>query len=270
LSSGEAYETLSTRFGAFREFVLVARDSETGDRIGGANFIALPLNIRNQTDSTVLSLNLNYIFINRAVRQHGYLRRLVSDLPDLALQLLRVTNPADIPSTWTSSRRDRSVGLPIWIFIEQNDPCRMSPQDYELHTKYSGIDQIARIRIWPRRAAKIVDFPYVQPPLSADQQADSHLVYAVLGAARDSIDACPLHSNLSRFFGISVLKGRDPHSESSTREQLSTLDRLCSIPRPVHLLSVGDDALRQASNREHMRDNSISPRALLRSSPNDN
>jgi hypothetical protein len=40
--NGEAYPELAARFGAFREFVLVARDSADGPRIGGANFVAFP------------------------------------------------------------------------------------------------------------------------------------------------------------------------------------------------------------------------------------
>ena len=69
---------------------------------------------------------------------------------------------------------------------------------------------MTRIRLWTGLGAKIIDFPYVQPPLSARQSPDGSLLYAVLGAESEPLDACLLHAHLCRFFGISVLKGGDP------------------------------------------------------------
>ena len=234
--NGEAYPELAARFGAFRELVLVARDSAGGRRIGGANFVAFPLQAPPGSDTQLLSLNLNYVFINPPARRQGYLKRLVNDLPRVALSLFAATNAADVPPSWTATG---SVGSApqVLVFIEQNDPYRMSPEDYELDTRYTGLDQIARIGIWSRLGARIVDFPYVQPPLSREQVADQSLVLAVLGAGADALSACLLHDHLRRFFGVSVLKGADPSGEPSAAQQLTSLAALCAGRGAIPLLA---------------------------------
>jgi hypothetical protein len=234
--NGKAYPELAARFGAFREFVLVARDGDGGPRIGGANFIAFPLQAPWASDTQLLSLNLNYVFINPPARRQGYLNRFVGDLPRVALTLFAATNAADVPPSWTAAG---SAGSPpqVLVFIEQNDPYRMSPEDYELDTGYTGLDQIARIRIWSRLGARVVDFPYVQPPLSHDQAADRSLVLAVLGAGAGALSACLLHDHLRRFFGISVLKGADPSGEPSAAQQLASLATLCAGRATIPLLA---------------------------------
>src|SRR5581483_11563331 len=129
------------------------------------------------------------------------------------------------------------VSMPgVVTFIEQNDPYRMSREDYETDSKYIGLDQFARIAMWARLGAKIVDFPYIQPPLTSDQQADHNLVYGVLGVRADILDACLLCRHLERFFGISVLKGADPMQEPNAATQLHKLSQMCERREPVPLL----------------------------------
>ncbi len=166
----------------------MARDAASGAMVGGANLIAFPL----RRDDEVLSINLNYVFI-------------ASDAaPARPLQAARRRHRRRGGELLRACRRARSPRL---IFIEQNDPVQMSRADYARDTQHSGIDQMARIRLWTALGAKIIDFPYVQPPLSAGQAPDDTLIYAVLGADGDALDACLLHAHLLRFFGISVLKG---------------------------------------------------------------
>lgn len=240
LNEGESYERLARRYGGFREYVLVAREPQTGVRIGGANFIAFPLKDASSPGRTVLSMNLNYVFVNPAFRRRGYFKRLVNDVPDLALRLITSTNPNDVPRPWIEAATASDPAAPqILVFIEQNDPYRMSREDYETDTKFTGLDQIARIGIWTRLGAKIVDFAYVQPPLTSDQEADSNLVYGVLGVRENTLDACLLRGHLERFFGISVLKGADPMREPSAAEQLLALERICASHDTIRLLSPG-------------------------------
>jgi len=240
LNAGDAYAQLRQRYGIFREFVLVAYDPHTDTRIGGANFITFPLAHAGHTDEVLLSINLNYIFTNIEVRKRGYFKRLVHDLPALAFQLLAITNREDIPPTWKSAVASTTSQPPqTLIFIEQNDPFQMSAEAYQLDTQYSGLDQIDRIGIWARLGAKIIDFPYVQPPLTSHQQADQSLVYAVLGTDANLLDACFLRDHLQRFFGISVLKGRDITKIPSATEQLEALQDSCNQGKPITLLNAG-------------------------------
>lgn len=258
LNSGEAYTRLQQRYGGFREFVLVAYAPDTGAQIGGANFIAYPLKVAKQNE-TVLSINLSYIYIDASVRNRGYFKRLVIDLPGLAFQLLTMTNAGDVPSSWKSADAQAGRKLPkTLMFIEQNDPFRMSAEDYELDTKYSGLDQLDRIAIWARLGAKIIDFPYVQPPLTSSQQADDALVLAVLGTDSDTLDPCLLHDHLQRFFGISVLKGQDVMQISSAADQLRALQSACDQGKQIPLLAAdkltnATGNLRQASLRDALR-----------------
>jgi hypothetical protein len=186
----------------------------------------------------VLCLNLNYVFINSPTRGKGYFRRLVGDLPHLALSLLVTTNGDDLPSAWIRSDYATLPTMRCFLFFEQNDPYRMSRQDYELDTKYTGLDQLTRIEIWGRLGARIIDFPYVQPPLTRDQCADDTLVYSVLGAQENALSPWLLHAHLERFFGISVLKGRDPFAEPTAAKQLSILDKMRANHELVPLLRV--------------------------------
>src|SRR5262249_10791453 len=161
------------RYGPFREYVVVARDSSEAV-LGGLNFIAFPLEDPDE-GGRLLSLNLNYIFVVPGQRRQGVFRSMIGDLRPLALALVRHTNGQDIPAEWNA----RPCPPAVYTFIEQNDPYRMSGEDYARDTQATGLDQLARIAMWARQGAKIVDFPYVQPALTTDQQADPNLVYAV-------------------------------------------------------------------------------------------
>jgi hypothetical protein len=59
LNSGDAYLTLVNRYGPFREFVLIARDPATGNRVAGANFIIFPVRPTRAASDAVLSMNLD-------------------------------------------------------------------------------------------------------------------------------------------------------------------------------------------------------------------
>jgi hypothetical protein len=230
LNAGDQYANLAGRYGPFREFVAVVRDPATGARLGGANFIIFPVSPATARE-LVLSINLNYVFVNAQLRRKGVFRQLMSDLPALAFRLFAETNSSDLPKAPRGAREPQ-----VYIFIEQNDPFRMSREDYDRDTELTGLDQVARIGLWSRLGARIVDFPYVQPPLSKDQDADDTLAYAVLGARDADLDACLLRAHLERFFGISVLKGADLSVEPTAAAQLSDLAMRCRDNRRVPLL----------------------------------
>jgi len=258
LNCGDQYNDLVRRYGPFREFVIVVREAATGARLAGANFIIFPLSLK-KTRGLVLSMNLNYVFVNSEFRKKGVFRELVGDLPNIAYRLFVETNAPDLPEKWRAVAAKRSSLPQVYMFIEQNDPFRMSTEDYERDTKLTGLDQVVRIGLWSRLGARIVDFPYVQPPLSKDQAADNTLAYAVLGAVGTSLDACLLRAHLERFFGISVLKGADLSLEPTAAAQLSELSIACNNGRPVPLLDASTSMMGSA-----LADHSTNRPATLR------
>ncbi len=218
LNHGESYERLRARYGPFREVVLVAREAG-GEIVGGANYIAYPL---PSDGSPILAVNLNYIFVVEAWRRRGYFRELLAAVERNAVQFFA----------------PGAAALQPIIFIEQNDPLRMTEEEYRRDTGHAGLDQIQRILIWAKLGARIVDFPYVQPPLSAAQSPDATLCYAVIGTTGPAIDACLLREHLMRFFAISVLKGGDPERDPTARPQLSELAKACAERRAIPLLDL--------------------------------
>jgi hypothetical protein len=262
LNHGDAYADLVKRYGPFREFVLVVWEAKTEARLGGANFIIFPISPASKR-GVVLSMNLNYVFVNPEARQKGVFRRLMGDMPNIAYRLFARSNSSDLPEKWRAKEQESRFSPRVYIFIEQNDPFGMSAEDYDRDTKLTGLDQVARIGLWSRLGAKIVDFPYVQPPLSKDQHADEALAYAVLGAPGAALDAGLLRSHLERFFGISVLKGADLSTEPAAAAQVSALTKASKRNQRVALLAgkistikskIGDhSASRPATLRDALR-----------------
>jgi GNAT superfamily N-acetyltransferase len=211
LNHGEDYKRLSALYGPYCEISFVAEHD--GSEIGGANFIAMPAD-----DKSCVTANLNYIYVNEAARGRGYFSRMVAAVRDAAGRLFPAAQAR------------------VLIFIEQNDPFRMSAEDYRHDTEFTGLDQFDRLRMWAKLGAYVVDFPYAQPPLSAAQEVDDTLVYSVLGADADALPACILGGHLRRFFGVSVLKGMGFDANPAALGQIEALRRACAADERVRLL----------------------------------
>lgn len=220
-----AYDRLAGRYGPFREFVAVAVDTAGGAEtiVGGANFICYPLPADGVPP--LLALNLNYVFVLPEHRRRGHLGRILAACDGLARQAFLPLD--DAPPT---------SALALAMFMELNDPLRLDADAYALDTGHSGLDQFQRIGVWARMGARIIDFAYVQPPLSATQAADHTLLLAVLGMAGHALSPCLLHDHLARFFAISVLKGGDPAVSPDAAAQLDGLEAMCRAGRAVALL----------------------------------
>jgi hypothetical protein len=249
LNHGAGHQRLAARFGAFRELCVVATDEVDSAMVGGANFIAIAPD--PALPGAPVTANLNYIYICPGARGRGALRRFVEALH------------RQIGSLFGGGDR------PVAIFIEQNDPFRMSPEAYARDSAHSGMDQFDRLRIWSRMGALVVDFPYVQPPLSTGQEADATLVYSVLGVAAQWLPAAVLRHHLAGFFGISVLKGAPIDESLAAAEQLRLLDELAARGAGIRLFdaapllaNIGDGAsLLAGAGRPHDFRSALSMRA---------
>jgi hypothetical protein len=219
LNFGDEHTRLAAKFGPFREIVLIAEHG-SGSSVGGANFICYPLTADGQQ---VLALNLNYIYVMPLQRGKGHLRVLLGVVETVVRALFgRSQGAGPAPAVLT--------------FLEQNDPLRLDAEAYALDSKHAGIDQLQRVGVWARMGARILDYPYAQPPLSEDQGPDEGLLYAVIGASQPAISACVVREHLARFFGISVLKGADASKDETASRQLDDLAGRCRARRPIDLL----------------------------------
>ncbi len=217
LNHGPAQACLLERYGPFREWVLVAE--RDGGVVGGANFICHL--VAGHGGGGALAMNLNYVFVAPGHRGRGHLRDMVAACRRLA----RMSFSGDGVDT-----------LPLLVFIELNDPLLMSAADYALDSAIAGVDQFDRVAIWARLGARILDFPYRQPPLSAGQGADEGLMLGVLGAPGETLDACLLGGHLERFFAISVLKDGDPRASAEAAGQIALCAGRCAAAQGFALL----------------------------------
>jgi len=229
------YQALADLYGPFREIVFVATDPGLGANrvVGGGNFICYPIatDTDERHDACSLGMNLNYVFVLQEHRRHGYFKKLVQCCEHVARVFLADVAVSAPDAAWREAA--------LLMFIEQNDPVRMDRADYDLDSRHSGLDQVDRIGIWNSLGARIIEFPYAQPPLSDDQQADENLVLSVLGAGESALDACIFREHLRRFFGISVLKGRPAQDNPTAGVQLSSLERMCRNGSRISLLDAG-------------------------------
>ncbi len=262
LNAGGEGARLAASWGRAREYVAVAE--HRGSMVGGANFIVFATEPKdNGTTRRRILVHLNYIFVLPECRGNGYLREIIE----------AACSTAAVFAASNGGRLGRWLGFHAWprplVFIEQNDPYRLSADEYAADTAQAGIDQFSRIAVWAGLGARALDFDYVQPPLSADQEPDTNLVLAVLGSDRPSLPAALLKAHLERFFAISVLKGSDPRSTPSANAQLEALDRAARAGEEVALLPLARDRLIAAgvarargAGPEH-----ASLRAFLRDAP---
>lgn len=245
LNAGADGERLARRWGRVREYVSVA--DAKGRVVGGANFIVSATEAAgNGTAAPAILVHLNYAYVLPEARGAGHLRRIVEAVARAASAFAasKPSAPAGVLQR-LFGRAGRSA--PPWprplIFIEQNDPYRLSEEDYAADTAQAGIDQFTRISVWSSLGARVVDFPYVQPALSHEQEPDPNLVLAVMGCDGASLPAALLKAHLERFFAISVLKGRDLSSSPPACDQIAALQRMARGGKSVALLAMPKDRL---------------------------
>ncbi|XVS63621.1 GNAT family N-acetyltransferase [Actinosynnema sp. CA-299493] len=206
LNGGAEFERISARLGAFRELVVVA--ALGGEVVGGANLLVTPLR-----EHRAVTVNLNYAYVLPGHRGKGLLRRLVAACAELAAWLFP------------------GVG-PVVTVLELNDPLLLTARQYAQDSAVSGVDQFDRVVIWARIGVRVVDFPYVQPPLSDAQQADATLMLGVLAEPGFELSGGLLADHLERFFAISVLKNGDLDSNRPAADQV----RECRARATIALL----------------------------------
>ncbi len=223
------------RFGRLhRELVMVINCHATGQLYGGANFLATRM-ADVPVGYPAVTVALNYLFVDAAVRRRGFastLKTLVCSLANAALDLT-----AD--------------AMPPALFLELNDPLRLSDEEYAKDTLHAGIDPVERLTFWARLGGRLVDFPYIQPALSAHKECDDSLALAAINLTGDAVDAGYLAAHLESYFAISVLKGGDPNTNLTAISQQAAIARAAAKNQAISLLPMQPaiDTLRASSTR---------------------
>lgn len=214
LNRGAEHQRLAALYGPFREICLVARDARDGAVVGGANLIALA-----GREGQAVTANLNYVYVDAGQRGKGRFRSLVAAVSRTAAGLFGAGR--------------------AFVFIEQNDPLALDEAAYARDTRFTGMDQFDRLRIWAKLGALLVDTDYVQPALSAGHDPVDSLVLSVLGAqGMASLPADLLRHHLAGFFGISVLKGQDLSRSPAALRQIAKLEDAQARGEAVRLLDI--------------------------------
>jgi len=209
--------TLPNMFGRRHSEQVLTIEAADGTLLGGANFLATAM---TSPGGPPVSLALNYVYVEAAARGKGLARVLIESSQRMANLALSGHTGGPAPA----------------VFIEQNDPLALSDADYAADTAHAGIDQIERLEIWARLGARLVDYAYIQPALSAGQDPDDGLIYAALRYPDANIPAAWFHDHLQSFFGVSVRKGAPLESDPVCTAQLAAL---AQRSEPVALVEVG-------------------------------
>ncbi len=209
--------TLPSMFGRRHSEQVLTVSAPNGTLLGGANFLATGM---TAPGGPSVSLALNYVFVESAARGRGLARVLIEAAGRMGR--LALTGLAEGPAPA--------------VFIEQNDPLAMSDAEYAADTKHAGIDQVDRLAVWAKLGARLVNFAYVQPALSADQAPDDGLIYAALRYPGEAIPSVWFHDHLQSFFGVSVRKGALIEDDPVCAAQLA---ELAGRREPIPLVEVG-------------------------------
>jgi hypothetical protein len=118
---------------------------------------------------------------------------------------------------------------------------------------------VTRLAYWARMGAALLDWPYVQPALSVEQEDDRTLAYSVLDAGAERLPAALVLWHVERFFAISVLKGADMQSSPSAAQQVHALQQRAAAGGTLRLLEFGDSTqtLRAQLSRSNGRPSSL-------------
>jgi GNAT superfamily N-acetyltransferase len=216
-NASPVYEALQARYGDFMELLMLVTKTDSPEAIGGANWICFP-GLQGE-----LSINLNYIYVLPEYRGHGYFKTLIAACESISASMLA---------------RAGSRAVQTLIFTEHNHPWRMSMADQQIDSAHTALDQVDRMKIWATVGSRLIDFPYVQPPLSDEQEPMDSLVYAVKGAEGDTLDPLVLKHHLERFFGISVLKGQPLEESPTAQAQLERLSDMARAGEVIPLLTL--------------------------------
>ncbi|MCH8004253.1 MAG: GNAT family N-acetyltransferase [Nanoarchaeota archaeon] len=194
------------------------------DKVIGASNISMYL-FDDLSSRTVGTMHETYVMVAPEYRRIGIGSLLLKRNSELLMDF------------WLENEQDAPFANPnMYVFNEQNDPLRMTVEEYIADTKSSGIDQCDRLIWWQRRNYGELEFNYVQPPL--DENSDPcYFLTLNIRTNQDYVPSSLVLMHLQRFVHFSVLKGKDPMEGQNFMDMKRELEPFehIAILRPDYL-----------------------------------
>ncbi len=196
------------RFGPWRELIAAIRLGERGPIVGGHIF-GVTTSRAHVDFGCFASVQGIYTFFDRSVRGRSNMREILRYFEARALE--------------TFDFEPNSPVRPL-IFIEVNNPLRMSADEIATDTRSSGVNPYRRYTFWLRSGFRPLDFAYIQPRLRPEAQPVRYLDLFCSGTAAE-IPSALVMNHLRAFISISVLKGNAADTDEDFRAMRTWLDR---------------------------------------------
>ena len=180
-------------YGPWREMVVGIRLSADGPLVGG-NVFGVTTSEAHRKFGCQASVQGIYLFLARSARGHGA-------IADAKVQM----EAAALATFGFEAGMGKIAPL---IFLEVNNPTRMSAAEIAEDFARSGVSPYRRYASWKRNGFAPLDFCYVQPPLRAGASAVTCLDLFCSAGVAEAIPADVIRAHLRAFVSISVLKGR--------------------------------------------------------------
>ena len=189
---------MQTHSGPFYEAITIVRGHGGQKVVAAANYTIMSYPGRQRAvvgfDG---SCQLNFICVDKTLRGVGLAQALLSHIN------AKIT---DVVSSETGVAAPR-----IFITCELNNPARMTAEQIETDAAAALLDPLQRKQWWSNRDFARLDFPYEQPPLSAQHQPCAYIDCYLRIPDDDmrnirSFKTAPLLEHLRRFFFCCVGK----------------------------------------------------------------
>jgi GNAT superfamily N-acetyltransferase len=211
---------LQEKYGPYREDVAVIIFN--GEIVAGCNYLIRarrPEEKREDWGGVDALVQLNYVFVADGERGKGYHRLLTEKMEEQAA--LFFANVHGFNNDFVPV---------ICTFAEQNNPLRMTLEEYEADNAAAGTDQCDRLLAFQRGSYRRLDFPYIQPALEEGGDPCDYLMLVVKKPEGTQITNALMCSYLSTFIGVSIKKGGPVENDPHYRKMMKTLEGIKTVP----------------------------------------
>jgi hypothetical protein len=214
--------------GPWHEAVLAVHAGHGGPVVGG-HVYGVTTSRAHRELGCIASVQAIYTFFDPSVRGRTPMSKIEQELQARALRAVGHTGAPAIP--------------PL-IFVEVNNPLRMTAQQIADDTAHAGIDPYRRYRHWLSSGLRPLELSYVQPPLRAGGDAVRYLDL-FCNSRLASVPGAVILNHLRAFISIAVLKGRpadDDPDFAAMRDQLGARDAIPFATDRADLQAICDRA----------------------------